>query len=127
VTRACVVCGVALPQANPRRITCSDRCRSRRSFARAVLCRAEALDGSREAVAGGNVRAVEVLAAWTACPAVVVDVTGPKRCSRCEAVKPRDDFYRDPRTPDGLRAACRECVCSGVRRAQRKRRETLAA
>jgi hypothetical protein len=148
VTRSCVVCGVAFPpETNPRRITCSRRCNARRTKALAASRRAEVLAGLREAVAAGNLDAVESLAArvadllcqatsaeataraseWAAAPLRMVDVTGPKRCSRCGQVKPREAFYRDPRTPDGLRAACRECVCFGVRRAQRRRREILAA
>ena len=32
-----------------------------------------------------------------------------KRCSRCEDVKPRADFYTDPRSSDGLASHCRTC------------------
>ncbi len=33
-----------------------------------------------------------------------------KTCSACASTKPTADYYADKRAPDGLRAACKECV-----------------
>lgn len=43
-----------------------------------------------------------------------------KRCSRCETVKPLDDFGKDKARNDGLNCYCREC-CAVIQKAVRKR------
>jgi hypothetical protein len=40
---------------------------------------------------------------------------GHKRCHRCEAVKPLDEFRRDTRQVDGHRATCKRCMSKAVR------------
>jgi len=42
-----------------------------------------------------------------------------KRCSKCSLVKPHDVFYRDGRTADGLRSACKVCLRAQFRAYQR--------
>lgn len=32
-----------------------------------------------------------------------------KQCSRCKEIKPRTEFYKNGKTPDGLRSHCKEC------------------
>lgn len=32
-----------------------------------------------------------------------------KKCSTCKAEKPHVDFYKDKRTPDGLKSQCKKC------------------
>jgi len=33
-----------------------------------------------------------------------------KRCSHCGAAKPVGEFYRHPRTKDGLQSRCKDCI-----------------
>lgn len=37
-----------------------------------------------------------------------------KTCSTCKQVKPLTDFYKDKRTPDGLKSQCKKChtICN---------------
>jgi hypothetical protein len=37
------------------------------------------------------------------------DPNSPKRCSRCQAYKPRIEFYTDKRASDGLKVECKPC------------------
>jgi len=34
-----------------------------------------------------------------------------KKCSRCGKDKPLSEFYKDAAGPDGIRQACKECMC----------------
>jgi hypothetical protein len=34
-----------------------------------------------------------------------------KRCSKCGSIKPESEFYKDERTPDGLKCQCKKCHC----------------
>lgn len=38
-----------------------------------------------------------------------------KRCSKCEKVKPKTEFYADDRRPDGLQVWCKDCFNAHVR------------
>lgn len=45
-----------------------------------------------------------------------------KRCYKCKAVKPRDEFHKDSGRRDGCQASCRSCVAErGKRRYQENR------
>lgn len=46
-----------------------------------------------------------------------------KTCNTCDDVKDADQFYGDPASPDGLRNACRACVC----RSRKQRRDAAEA
>lgn len=41
-----------------------------------------------------------------------------QRCSRCQEVRPAEDFYRDRGRRTGLRESCRDCCREGVRLAR---------
>ena len=43
-----------------------------------------------------------------------------KQCSKCGQVKAMTDFYADAREKDGLRHACKNCICSARKEAYRK-------
>ena len=59
---ACAVCGVEFAaNANPRRVTCSKRCRVLRSKAGRAARRAAILGGLREAIRSGDLATVEAL------------------------------------------------------------------
>lgn len=44
-----------------------------------------------------------------------------KQCSQCKESKPKEDFYREARAPDGLYAACKKCHNT---KQERHRKET---
>lgn len=49
-----------------------------------------------------------------------------KRCSKCGEHKPESDFYKDKRTPDGLKCQCKKChiATSVITRDNDKKRES---
>ncbi len=49
-----------------------------------------------------------------------------KTCSTCKEIKPKTDFYKDKRTPDGLKYQCKKChLESSIRtRDEDKKRES---
>ena len=42
-----------------------------------------------------------------------------KKCIKCSATKPKDDFHKDARRPDGLFPYCREC--RGIKRKSKRK------
>ncbi|HEY9372573.1 WhiB family transcriptional regulator [Streptomyces sp.] len=55
-------------------------------------------------------------------PVHVVEVPDDKACGGCETVKPATDFYREPRSSDGLRPECKDCTYE-----QRSQAEVVAS
>lgn len=47
----------------------------------------------------------------------------PKRCPRCQTVKPRSEFHKNKRTLDGLVCYCMPCMRAYQVAAQRKNKE----
>ena len=51
--------------------------------------------------------------------------TEPKRCRKCDEVKPADDFYSDISSSDGLNSYCKECAKLDGKRQHQVRLATL--
>lgn len=51
--------------------------------------------------------------------------TDPKRCSKCEAIKPRSEFHANHKNSDGLTNSCKRCVAVDNKRAIAQRKAAI--
>lgn len=49
------------------------------------------------------------------------DLAGNFRCSRCQAVKPSTEFYRDPSRCTGVTAYCKDCKLDHLRECRERK------
>lgn len=50
-----------------------------------------------------------------------------KRCTKCDALKPVGEFFKESRRPDGLQSRCKVCVSAYLHRWQRENPERVRA